>query len=257
MFLKKYPNYKFLISVPFTTSIARQIVSDGITKFDKSRSFRIGNDIILAYSFIQKLNNQHNLKYHVYCNELLISRAYANKISNILSLKDEAKINPDVFKHLNDYKKYLNFNKISNQMEYDITINHDRIVNELKNTGWMIVVGNELDLTYQDAINIYRNKDCVEKAFNRFKNSLDLKRLRTHTDKNSLNKLFIGFIALVIISYIHKIMSKNKLYNTYTLTELIQSLNKIKLLSRDNNSIITPISKKNKEILNLFGIKIS
>ena len=257
MFLDKYPTYKFLISVPFTTSIAKKIVTDGITKFDKSRSFRIDNDIILAYSFIQKLNNKYNLIYHVYCNELLISRAYANKTNDILTLKDQAKVNFNVFKDLKDYKKHINFNKISDQVQYDITVNYNRIVNELKNIGWMIIVGNELDLTYQDAIAIYRNKDYVEKAFNRFKNLLDLKRLRTHTDKNSINKLFIGFVALVITSYINKIMSKNKLYSVYTLTELIQSLNKIKLLSQDNNSIITPISKKNKEILDLFGIKIS
>jgi transposase len=256
MFIKHYPNHKFLLAVPFTTVIARQIVLDGITKFDQEQVFRIGNDIILGYSFIKQINNNYSLKYHVFYNKDLHHVAVQNKLKDILILQEEAKTDPEKFKVQKDYKKYLNFIKTADKTSYEVTINIDKIIKELKNKGWMIIAGNNLDLGYKDVINIYRSKDCVEKAFYRFKNMLDLRRLRTHSDINSLNKIFIAFIAQIILSYIHKIMAKNNLYTSYTITETINRLKKIKIMSYGENKVLSPVSKENKRILGLFGIEI-
>ncbi|MDR1558329.1 MAG: hypothetical protein LBS84_01290 [Clostridiales bacterium] len=49
-------------------------------------------------------------------------------------------------------------------------------------------------------------KDVVEKAFCRFKNSMDFGRTRVHSGESLQNKIMIGFVALIIMSYIHKVI---------------------------------------------------
>jgi hypothetical protein len=60
----------------------------------------------------------------------------------------------------------------------------------------------------EDAINLYRAKDVVEKGFGRLKNCLDLSRLRVHSDETMQNKVFIGFVALIVLSHIHRVMDE-------------------------------------------------
>jgi transposase len=255
--LTKYQNFDFLISIPFTTAIAKEIVLNGSDKFDSSLIFRAGQDILHGYSFIKKYNFAHSLKYNVYFNKKLNSCAYDIKEEEILDLKECAVTNPDLYKNDIDYTKYLTFNydKINNL--YNINIKVDRLKFETKNKGWLIVVGNDLDIDYKDVISIYRNKDVVEKAFDRLKNNLDLNRLRISNDNKTHGKLFIIFLSLIIISYIHNIMSKNELYKTYTLDELLGELSKIKLYKCGDLQSISPISKTNRKILEFFDIKIS
>jgi transposase len=52
-----------------------------------------------------------------------------------------------------------------------------------------------------EALKIYRAKDAVEKGFFRLKNDLDFHRLRIHSDTAMHGKVFIGFIALILIGW--------------------------------------------------------
>jgi transposase len=69
--LKKYLKYNFLISVPFTTLLSRQIVSNSLEKFEKNSIIKIGEDLLFSYSKIEKLNNIDSVKYHIFYNENL------------------------------------------------------------------------------------------------------------------------------------------------------------------------------------------
>lgn len=55
-------------------------------------------------------------------------------------------------------------------------------------------------------LSLYREKDVVEKCFDDLKNELDVKRLRVHRSKRMKSRLFIQFIALILLSRIRKTM---------------------------------------------------
>jgi transposase len=255
--LNKFPSYKFLIALPFTTDLTRKIVANGIANFDKSLYFKIGKDNLLGYSFYKSFDLSHNLKYHVFFNNKLYNERYNKLINDAILLRQNALKDPQHYKNIKDYKKYLNFKTNKSNDSIDITINHDRIEFDLKNSGWLIIVGNDLDISYENVCHIYRSKDCVEKEFDRLKGNLDLSRLRVHDDTKANNKMFISFISLIILSYIHNVMAKNNLYRFFTLVELIESLGKIKLHKAEEKTSISPISKTNRMILNYFNIKIT
>lgn len=253
--LKRYKNHKFLISVPFTTSISRQIISDGKSKFDRSLALKIGDDILDNYSFIEKIDNNNQLIYFVFYNARLFIECENNAIEKAILLKENAIKDPQKYINDKEYKKYLKFTKDKLTQEFSININIDRINFECRNKAWLIIVSNDFSLSCSDVINIYRNKDVVEKAFCRLKNQLGMKRTRVHNDVTLYGKLFIAMISLIINSYINNILKINDDLN-FTITGLIDELDKIQLFKNDLKRSISPISKSNRQIFEAFGIKV-
>ena len=75
---------------------------------------------------------------------------------------------------------------------------------------YVVVISNDT-ADAEKTMRIYRAKDVVEKGFLRLKRNLDLDRLRVHSQDRMLNKVFVGFIALILLSEINKVMSKKSL----------------------------------------------
>lgn len=56
------------------------------------------------------------------------------------------------------------------------------------------------DLTLEDALKLYRQKDSVEKLINSLKNEIEIKPLRVWTDNSIYGAVIIGFLAQLFIS---------------------------------------------------------
>ena len=105
-----------------------------------------------------------------------------------------------------------------------------------------------------EANRIYRAKDVVEKGFFRLKNSLELGRLRIHSDEAMQNKIFVGFIALILMSYIHREMLEHGLYYRMTLKKLILVMEKIRVIYIKGDRILMPLTKEQAGILKAFNL---
>ena len=109
-----------------------------------------------------------------------------------------------------------------------------------------------------DAIQVYRDKDVVEKCFDDLKNALDMKRLRMHTIETVDGRLFVQFIALIFMSALRDEMRKTKLLEKYTVRELLlemDPLTKIRYKGK-YGQIITEVTKPQREILKLLTIEL-
>ncbi len=65
--------------------------------------------------------------------------------------------------------------------------------------GFFCLVSNK-DLTLAEALEIYRQKDSIEKIFHSLKNDIEIKPLRVWLDASIYGAIIIGFIAQLIIS---------------------------------------------------------
>ena len=139
-------------------------------------------------------------------------------------LKAEVLKNPANPKHNEDVDNYLIVRKSEKSKSgYTVNIRYDAIENQLRLSGWLVIVSNHIS-DASEAIHIYRSKDVVEKGFLRMKNCLDLGRLRVHSDSHMQNKLFVGFVALIIMAHIHNVMADNNMYEHMTLKKLMKTL---------------------------------
>ena len=77
------------------------------------------------------------------------------------------------------------------------------------------------------ALEIYRNKDVVEKAFGNLKERLNMRRTLVSSEQSLDGKLFTEFIALIYLSYIKKQMQEENLFKKYTLQSALDKLDVI------------------------------
>lgn len=138
---------------------------------------------------------------------------------------------------------------------YTISIRTDVVEKSLQTAGWVVLISNAVS-DAQKAMGIYRDKDVVEKGFLRMKNSIDLGRLRVHNDNAVRGKLFIGFVASVIMSCINKVMTDKDLYRKYTMKELIRILAKLRIQEINGQSIIAPLTKEQRMIYEAFNLSL-
>lgn len=117
----------------------------------------------------------------------------------------------------------------------------------------MVLISNHVSDT-KEALMIYRDKDVVEKGFLRLKHSLDLSRLRVHREESMQNKLFVGFLALILISQIHTVMLDQELYRKMMMKKLIMTLSKLRLQEIKGTRILFPLTKDQKVIYKAFGV---
>ena len=117
-----------------------------------------------------------------------------------------SKRNPD---HAKLYTKYFEINETPVR-GVSLVPKQDAINAVEKNHGYFALISNGVKDPLE-ALDIYRSKDVVEKAFGNLKERLNMRRTSVSSEENLEGKLFIQFIALIYLSYISKAMNTNQL----------------------------------------------
>ncbi len=247
---------RFLIALPFTMAFTKKQISGEVKDIDTvDNTIAIGSDALRGVTKRRAWNAEHDVYVHVYLNPETAIQAKNKLYLHVQDLISQVKHNPEKYANNADVKKHLIVRKSDkNEAGYTINIRHEVIADELSNSGWLVLISNHID-NAKAAIQIYRDKDVVEKGFLHMKNCLDLARLRVHSDNAMQSKVFIGFIALIITAHIHKVMTENRMYDSYTLKKLIKALERLKVHYIKNDRIVSPLSKEQKLIFDAFDLK--
>jgi len=129
------------------------------------------------------------------------------------------------------YAKYFDI-KTTPVRGQKVAIKEDVVSKAKKNFGYFALIGNDV-MDAGKALSLYRNKDVVEKAFDNVKDRLDMRRLNVSSELSLDGKLFIEFVALIFISYLHKAMLDAHLYTKFTMHELLDELETIERFERE------------------------
>lgn len=152
------------------------------------------------------------------------------------------------------YNKYFDI-ITNNDGTFKYTKSSFKIDELSKRNGYFILISTLENKDSKEILNLYRRKDKVEKNFDNLKNYLDFKRLRTHKDSSTEGKLFVGFISLIIKSYIEYKLKHYFSENNSTVEKVLRELQKIKLIKINNGqSLMAPLTSKQKKILKEFDI---
>jgi transposase len=123
-----------------------------------------------------------------------------------------------------------------------------------KNYGYFALISNEVKDSVE-ALDIYRNKDQVEKAFGNLKERLSLRRLLVSSEHSLEGKLFVQFIALIYLSYIKQAMKENNLFGTYTIQGVLDQLDGIECFGRPGRDLrIGEITNQQRELFQKLGV---
>jgi hypothetical protein len=246
---------RFIISVPFTSGFAKKQVEQERKDMDSlQNTLVLGGDSMRGITKHRSWNKDHHVYTHVYYNAMKALKLREDLYAHVTVLKERAETDPAAGLHDDECRKYLLIRSSEKSPSgYTISIKEDAIRKELETSGWMVVISNDVADAKQ-AISIYREKDVVEKGFLRLKNSLDLGRLRVHRDDIMQNKVFIGFISLILLSHIHKVMLEKDLYMKMTMKKLLMTISKLRIQEINSTRILFPLTKEQKSIYKAFGV---
>ena len=182
-----------------------------------------------------KLKGKRRMYLHLYFNSEKAVEDEKN-LNNLLgALQDEIESGKRNPQHENQYAKYFEINTTPVKGAKAIA-KQDAIEEAKKNYGYFVLLSNEIKDPIK-AIEIYRNKDLVEKAFGNLKERLSFDRLSVSSDQSLDGKLFVEFIALIYLSYIKKIMQDKNLFKKYTMQELFDEFDIIECFEQSGKKM--------------------
>ena len=157
----------------------------------------------------EKIVKPNSIKYF-YFSESLQEKQLEAKARTVLKKLQEAKDIQEVIVKNKKLPKKFRINNELIEIDYSFRTKLEELSDEeaielLKNS---IINGREgffclksdTDLTLERALEIYREKDSIEKIFNSLKNEIQIKPLRVWSDDSIYGAILLGFIAQLFIS---------------------------------------------------------
>jgi transposase len=126
-----------------------------------------------------------------------------------------------------------------------------------KSKQWMgkFILMKQGDLTWEECLDQYRERDLIEKEFASLKGELEIMPMHVHREETMRGLLFTSFLALIIRMRMDKILHENnELHNKFDVPSIVVELSKLKMIKLLSGLMIkTEMTKKQREILQAFG----
>jgi transposase len=261
-----YRNHlKFLIAAKVSLSLVKSEldkVRDSIREWSnysqKYDLYSCSTKIDWAYSQQRPykgdtLKEKRRMYLHLYFNS---EKALEDEKSfNIMlgSLKRELESGKKVMEHEKQYARYF-YIKNTPVRGTKVTVRQEAVDEAKKNYGYFALLSNEVKDSIE-ALEIYRNKDLVEKAFGNLKERLNFRRTGVSSDKSLDGKLFVEFIALIYLSYLKKKMQEKDLFKKYTMTELLDEFDIIECFEYPGCDLrMGEVTKRQVELYEAIGV---
>jgi len=245
---------KFSIGVPFTTLLATDAVRDCATDIrNPSNAIEVNGQLL--YAMTKRLDMHSRRVYlHVYLDEQRRTAKRSDFMQKLLRLEEGLRLGDISTANNKTARKYLTWRKSKNGLH--IRRNEQAIERDAKLYGFFVILTNDCkDARY--VLDVYRTKDVIEKSFDNLKNDLDLNRLNIHSDGAMEGRVFLGFISLILSSYIRNVMRQNNLYKSFTFSSLLTELKKLKSVHfAGGKTMLTEVTKTQKAILETFEITL-
>lgn len=170
------------------------------------------------------------------------------------SLKEELFTGKRIPEHEKEYRKYFEV-KETPKRGISLSYKQDAIDKARERYGFFVLISNEVKDPVT-ALQLYRMRDVIEKAFWNVKERLNLRRTLTSSESSLEGKLFVEFVALIYLSYIKKQMEEKGLFSRYTMHELLDELDVIECFTEPGKALIQgEVLKKQEQLYRDLGVE--
>ena len=199
------------------------------------------------------LKEERRMYMHIYYNSAKAvddEREFYKLLDKLQEELVSGKHNPN---HKKKYVKYFDI-KATPVRGVSVKAKENVLAETRQRYGYFVLLSN----TIQDpikALEIYRNKDVVEKAYADLKDRLAFNRPAVSSEQSLDGKLFVEFIALIYLSYIKKQMQNGGLFKNFTLQGLLDMLDVIECFEQPGKALrVGEVTKKQLELYEAMGV---
>ena len=255
-----YQNHlKFLIGVKVSFKYVQTELDEARTEIRRWENFHPAYNLYtrsttISWKYTQqrpykgdKLEEERRAYLHLYFNkEKETEDAYKFNLL-LIKLKEELESGKRNPAHEKKYTKYFEV-KSTPKRGTTVYAKQEAIDAEVKNDGYFALLSNDIKDPIE-ALEIYRNKDLVEKAFGNLKERLNFRRMEVFSELSLDGKLFVEFIALIYLSYIKKMMQDKKLFKRYTMQGLLDEFDIVECYEQPGRDLrLGEITKRQVEL---------
>ncbi|GGJ98359.1 hypothetical protein GCM10007063_20840 [Lentibacillus kapialis] len=256
---------KFLVSVKMSLTFVRKeldAIYDGFRSFEHySEKYELyARTVRTTWHYTQHrpykgdiLTQYRRIYIHFYYN---IDRAAEDEKAfdrKLINLRRELESGKRLPEHEKQYQTYFE-TKTTPKRETKVTVKEEAVDKAKQYFGFFALMTNET-MGAIAALELYRNKDVVEKAFGNLKERLNLRHTLVSSEQSLDGKLFVEFVALVYLSYIKKQMQDTDLSKKYTLQGVLDQLDVIECFEAPGKEPrIGELLSKQKEIYGKLGV---
>ena len=256
---------KFLMSAKTSTTFIKKHIdsaADSLVCFENYiPHYEIyGTTITAEWDYTQerprkgdKLKEKRRIYVHVYYDKKRAVEEEVKLDAHLSRLKYELENEERQASNSKDYLKYFEI-KSTPKRGAKVTLKSEVVALERKYAGYFVLVSNEKKNTAA-VLELYRNKDAVEKAFGNLKDKLGMRRLLVSSELSLEGKIFVQFISLILHSYLKKQMALKNIYSRYSFQEAMDKLDVIECFLRPGKSLaVGEVLKAQSQSFTDFGI---
>lgn len=207
---------------------------------------------------VYKMTEHGRTWYHIFFDPARKDMMQASFMSRLQQCKDELEQNRPKECHQSIYDEFF-IVKDSPKRGRRVIYDDEALQNYLNNDScyWILLSNTEKDAA--KALSSYRERGGVELSFDDIKNVLDLNRLRCHNERTVKGKVFVNFVALIILSKLRRTVDAVKPKDRLYMSEM-DMLDKVETYSRIHfggkyNDVYTTPTKAQRTVFDLLGIK--
>lgn len=250
---------KFILSVPLNNKWVQYAIDDIYDVIHGPEGYqKLDDEILYVQSRLYPWGKDNRRCYlHLYYNAHARANAVDQFTEELVGYKKELASGKLISAHQEAYDTFFVV-KTTLKRGMQVSYNNQAVQQYINRyAGFQALLTNSIKSPVE-SLQIYRDKDVVEKCFDDLKNQLDMKRLRMHSSATVDGRLFVQFIALIYMSALRNEMRKSGLIERYTVRELLQemeTLTKVRYSGKYGH-ILTEVTKPQREILQGLNIML-
>lgn len=253
--------HRFMVPVPSTVGWQKKMIKENKgSMLHPDNIIELEDGSIIYGKTIYKVTEYGRTWYHVYYDPTRKEKVINDFMQRLRCCKDELEDGREFEKNKSIYEKYFIVKetpKRGRTVEYNSQAIQDFIDND--SCYWILMTNAEKDV--YKALFSYRNRNDVEVCFDDVKNSADMKRLRNHSEATIKGKIFIIFIALVLLTQlrndIQKIKPKDRHYwSEREFLDRVANYTKVHFFNRYKDVFTVP-TKMQRDIFDMMGLEYS
>ena len=210
--------HKFTVPVPSSVAWQKKLIAEHRASMLSPRNVIESEDGSIVYGkTVYQMTEYGRTWYHIYFDPTRKNKIVNDFMQRLRRCKDELEAGQLMEKNKHIYETYFTVRetpKRGRTVEYNDKAIQDYIEND--SCYWVLMSTEEKDT--RKALSGYRTRNDVEVGFDDVKNSLDMRRMRNHTEQTVRGKIFVVFIALILLSQlrltVRKIPPKQRRYWT-------------------------------------------
>ncbi len=194
---------------------------------------------------------------HIYYNAARAANDHDKLTKKLVLCKKELESGQRVEAHNDFYERFFVV-KSTPKRGISVHYNNDAIKKYRNRYAGFFCILTNTKKNSMELLDIYRQKDVVENCFDDLKNSLDMKRLRIHSSEAMNNKLFLQFLAVILVSRIRNVAKNHESLHRLSVRELMEAMESVVQISYygTNRSTISETGPLQRSIADAFHFSI-